>query len=146
MPLQGEYAPSVHEDARNQAELYERSGGTEGNTIAGFPIVVMTSLGAKSGKLRKTCVIRVERDGQYVAVGSKGGAEENPGWVHNFRTNRHVELQDGSVKRDYDARELSGDERAEWWQLAAEAFPPYDEYQQKTDRQIPIFLLTPRDS
>lgn len=146
MPLQGEYEPSIYGPAREQAELYERTGGAEGNTIKGYPVVVLTSIGAKSGRLRKNCVIRVERDGQYLVVGSKGGAPAHPGWVHNLRANPHVELQDGPDKRDYDARELSGEEREEWWKLANDVYPEYDEYQANTDRQIPIFLLTPRDS
>ncbi len=145
MPLQGEYAPGTSKWAREQAELYERSGGTKGTTINGYPVVVLTSLGAKSGKLRKTCVIRVEHDGAYLVVGSKGGAEDHPGWVFNLRDNPHVELQDGPTKRDYDAEELSGEERATWWQRAVDVFPTYASYQTKTDRQIPIFRLTPRD-
>lgn len=144
MPLQGEYEPSVWEWARDQAELYERSGGTEGTTINGTPVVVLTTLGAKTGKLRKTCVIRVERDGEYLVVGSRGGDDVNPGWIYNMRSNPHVELQDGPEKHDYDARELSGAERDEWWQIAADAFPQYNEYREKTDREIPVFLLSRR--
>lgn len=143
MPLQGEYEPSTWGWAREQAELYESSGGTAGTTIHGSPVVVLTSLGAKSGKLRKTCVIRVEHGGEYLVVGSKSGDPEDPGWVHNLRVNSHVELQDGQTKKDYDARELSGQERDEWWARATDVFPRYNQYQAKTDRQIPVFLLTP---
>ena len=142
MPLSGEYAPSTATRARTQAEKYEASNGAENNTIIGLPVVVLTSVGAKSGKLRKTPLMRVEHAGEYVVVGSLGGAAKNPVWVYNVRANPLVELQDGAEKHDYRARELDGDERAVWWERAVEAFPNYAGYQRKTSRTIPVFLLT----
>jgi F420H(2)-dependent quinone reductase len=143
MPLTGEYAPSTSDWARKQAEKYEATGGAEANDIMGKPIVVLTSVGAKSGLLRKTPLMRVEHDGEYAVVGSLAGAPKNPVWVYNLRKNPLVELQDGELKQDYTARELSGAERELWWQRAAAAFPQYEEYTKKTDRLIPVFLLTP---
>ncbi|MCC2321444.1 nitroreductase family deazaflavin-dependent oxidoreductase [Cellulomonas xiejunii] len=143
MPLTGEYAPSPSDWARQQAELYESSGGTQGTTLGGRPVIVLTTLGAKSGKLRKTPLMRVEHDGQYAVVASKGGAPEHPTWFHNLVANPRVELQDGPVKKDYDAHLATGDERATWWQRAVATWPAYDEYQTKTDREIPVFVLTP---
>lgn len=145
MPLTGEYEPSTDPHAREQAEAYERSRGAEQNTMRGVPIIVLTSVGAKSGKLRKTPLMRVEHDGRYVVVASKGGAPEHPLWYHNLVADPHVELQDGPVKRDYTARLLEGAERAEWWQRAVAAWPDYDEYTRRTDRVIPVFVLEPRD-
>jgi deazaflavin-dependent oxidoreductase (nitroreductase family) len=142
MPLSGEYAPSTSDWARKQAEAYEASGGVQGNDIQGMRIVVITSVGAKTGLLRKTPLMRVEHEGEYLAVGSLGGAPKNPVWVHNLRANPLVELQDREEKHDYVARELSGPERDQWWVRAVEAFPNYAGYQEKTDRLIPIFLLT----
>jgi F420H(2)-dependent quinone reductase len=142
MPLSGDYAPSTDTRARTQAEKYEASGGARNNTIIGLPVVIVTSVGAKTGKLRKTPLMRVEHDGEYLAVGSLGGAEKNPVWVYNVRANPLVELQDGAEKHDYRARELEGDERAAWWERAVEAFPNYAGYQRKTSRTIPVFLLT----
>ena len=142
MTLQGQYEPSQQKWVRDQVEAYEASGGTEANTIMdGLPIVVITSRGAQSGKLRKNPVMRVEKDGVYAAVASKGGAPEHPGWFHNFVADPHVDLQDGPEPHEYGARQISGDERAEWWARAVEAFPPYAQYEQKTDREIPVFLL-----
>ncbi len=146
MPLQGEYQPSTSEWARKQAEAFEASDGAEANTLRGVPIIVLTSVGAKSGGLRKTALMRVEHDGRYLIVASKGGNPAPPNWYWNVRGNPHVELQDGAVKRDYLARELSGDERAEWWPRATAVWPDYDLYQTKTDRQIAIFLLDPLES
>ena len=143
MPLTGEYAPSTSDWARKQAEKYEASDGAEANDIQGMPIIVMTNVGAKSGKLRKTPLMRVEHEGEYLAVGSLGGAPKNPVWVHNIRANPLVELQDGSLKKDYTVREISGEEREVWWERAVAAYPPYADYQTKTDRIIPLFLLTP---
>ncbi|MBO0610551.1 nitroreductase family deazaflavin-dependent oxidoreductase [Myceligenerans salitolerans] len=145
--LEGEYVPSTAGWVRDQVEAFEASGGREANTLRGGddPIVVITNRGAKTGKIRKTPLMRVERDGRYLAVGSRGGAPTNPVWVHNFRANPRVELQDGPVKKAYVARELSGDERAEWWQYAVATWSTYGEYQKKTDRQIPLFLLEPVD-
>lgn len=142
MPLSGEYAPSPADRARRQAERYEASGGAEANEIIGLPVVVLTTVGAKTGKLRKTPLMRVEHDGEYVVVGSLGGAEKNPVWVYNVRANPLVELQDGPDKLDYQARELTGDERDLWWERSVAAFPNYAAYQKKTGRLIPLFLLT----
>lgn len=146
MPLTGEYKPSTSEWARTQAETYEASGGTEANELRGVPIIVLTTVGASSGALRKTALMRVEHDGRYLVVASKGGAPEEPAWGRNMREHPHVELQDGAAKRDYDARELDGAERDEWWQRAVAVWPDYDQYQTKTDRRIAIFVLEPRDA
>jgi deazaflavin-dependent oxidoreductase (nitroreductase family) len=143
MPLQGEYVPSPTGWVRNQVELYESSGGTEGTTNRGRPVIVLTSVGAKSGKLRKTPLQRVEHDGVYAVVASKGGAPDNPTWYNNLVANPRVELQDGPVTREYDAREISGDERDVWWERAVESWPDYADYQTKTDRLIPVFVLEP---
>jgi deazaflavin-dependent oxidoreductase (nitroreductase family) len=142
MPLSGEYAPSTSEWARGQAEQYEASGGSIDGDLRGLRVIVLTSVGAKTSKLRKTPLMRVEHDGEYLVVGSLGGAPKNPVWVYNLRKNSHVELQDGPDKHDYLARELSGDEREVWWERAVAAFPNYAEYQRKTERVIPIFVLT----
>lgn len=143
MPLQGEYAPGTSDWARKQAELIESSGGTEGLTLrdTGLPVIVLTTLGAKSGKLRKTALMRVEHDGVYAVVASRGGAPEHPQWYYNLRANPHVELQDETEKHDYVAREVDGDERALWWERAVAAYPPYADYQARTDRRIPVFVL-----
>ncbi|WP_310961881.1 nitroreductase family deazaflavin-dependent oxidoreductase [Nocardioides terrisoli] len=145
MALTGEYVPSSQQWVRDQVAAFEASGGTEANTLprTGDPIVVITSVGATSGKLRKNPVMRVEKDGKYVAIASKGGAPDNPSWYANFIAHPEVELQDGPVRRTYRARALAGDERAEWWQHAVATWPTYGEYQQKTDREIPVFLLEP---
>ena len=142
MPLEGEYAPSTSGWARKQAEQFEASDGTRANTIQGRPIVLVTNVGAKSGKLHKTPLMRVEHDGEYLIVASKGGSHEHPSWYYNVRAHPHVELQDGAEKHDYVARELEGAERETWWARAVEAYPPYADYQTRTDRLIPIFLLT----
>jgi len=143
MPLTGEYAPSTVGWARKQAELFESTNGAEGNTLQGRPIILMTTVGATSGKLRKTALMRVEHDGEYAVVASQGGAPKHPSWYHNVVDAPLVELQDGPVRKDYVPRELHGDERAVWWERAVEAWPPYASYAEKTDRVIPVFLLTP---
>jgi F420H(2)-dependent quinone reductase len=143
MPLTGEYAPGTSAWARKQAETYEESGGTKAATLSGKPIIVLTSVGAKTGKLRKTALMRVEHDGAYAVVASRGGAAKNPTWYHNLKENPHVELQDGETTRDYRAREVNGDEKATWWQRALEVWPAYADYQKKTKRQIPVFVLEP---
>ena len=145
MPLTGEYKPSTSEWARKQAEAFEQSNGEKANTLRGVPIIVLTTVGARSGALRKTALMRVEDDGRYAVVASKGGAPDEPKWAANMRRQPHVELQDGDVRRDYTARELSGDERVEWWARATAVWPDYDNYQTKTDRQIPVFVLEPHD-
>jgi F420H(2)-dependent quinone reductase len=143
MPLSGEYAPSTSAWARKQAEAFEASGGAEADTLRGKPIIVLTSVGARTGKLRKTALMRVEHDGSYAVVASKGGAATNPVWYHNLKKNPHVELQDGDMKRDYRAREVDGDERATWWDRALDVWPDYAGYQKKTARLIPVFVLDP---
>jgi deazaflavin-dependent oxidoreductase (nitroreductase family) len=145
MPIEGEYEPSPRGWVRDQVAEYESSGGTRGTTLrdTGLPVVVITNRGARSGKLRKTPLMRVEHDGRYAAVASQGGAPEHPLWYYNFRAEPRVELQDGPRKQPMIAREVTGDERAEWWQRAVAAYPPYAEYQQKTSRLIPVFVLEP---
>lgn len=143
MPLQGEYEPSSAKWVRDQVEEYESSAGTRGTTLRGVPVVVVTSVGASSGKLRKNPVMRVEHDGVYAAVASKGGTPQNPAWYRNLVEHPLVELQDGAAKADYTARETSGEERALWWKRALEVWPDYADYQTKTDRQIPVFVLEP---
>jgi deazaflavin-dependent oxidoreductase (nitroreductase family) len=143
MPLQGEYEPSAQKWVRDQVEEYESSGGTRGTTLRGVPIVVITSRGSRSGKLRKNPVMRVEHDGVYAAVASKGGAPAHPAWYRNLVENPLVEVQDEGNRGDYTARELSGEERGAWWERAVAMWPDYAEYQTKTEREIPVFLLEP---
>jgi deazaflavin-dependent oxidoreductase (nitroreductase family) len=145
MPLQGEYAPSSAKWVRDQVEAIESSGGERGTEMNGVPVVIVTSVGASSGKLRKNPVMRVEHDGVYLAVASKGGAPDNPAWYRNLVEHPHVEVQDGPHKGDYTARLVSGDERATWWDRAVAVWPDYAEYQTKTDREIPLFVLEPMD-
>ncbi|MFD3747503.1 nitroreductase family deazaflavin-dependent oxidoreductase [Nocardia sp. NPDC058633] len=144
MPLTGEYAPSTSDWAREQAETYEKSGGTEGASLQGKPVILLTTKGAKTGKLRKTPLMRVEHDGEYAVVASLGGAPKHPVWYHNIKADPHVELRDGTTTKDYTAREVVGDERALWWERAVAVWPDYEEYTKKTDRVIPVFVLTPR--
>jgi len=146
MTIDGEYGPSPAKWVRDQVELYESSGGTQGTTLreTGLPVVVITNRGAVTGKIRKTPLMRVEHDGLYLAVGSQGGSPEDPKWVANFRADPAVELQDGPVRQPMIAREIGGEERDQWWQRAVAAFPPYADYQQKTSRVIPVFVLEPR--
>ena len=141
MPLKGEYAPSSSGSARKQAETYEATDGQKSADLRGKPIIVLTSVGARSGKLRKTALMRVEHDGSYALVASKGGAASNPVWYYNLKKQPHVELQDGATKRDYTAREVSGAEKTAWWARAVETWPDYARYQTRTERQIPVFVL-----
>jgi deazaflavin-dependent oxidoreductase (nitroreductase family) len=143
MPLTGEYEPSTSDWARENAEKYMESGGTEGTELKGRPVILLTTGGAKSGKIRKTPLMRVEHGGEYAVVASLGGAPKHPVWYFNIKKNPRVELQDGTVTKEYDSRELVGDEKVVWWERAVEAWPDYAEYQTKTDRQIPVFVLTP---
>ena len=144
MPLQGDYEASPWDWVRDQVEAYEASGGREANTLrdTGLPIVVVTTVGNKSGKIRKTALMRVEHDGEYALIGSMGGAPKHPVWVHNIRAKPHVTIQDGPEPHDYAVREVEGEERVAWWDRAVAAYPPYAEYQQRTDRQIPVFVAT----
>jgi F420H(2)-dependent quinone reductase len=147
MPVNGEYAPSPRRWVRDQVELFENSGGAEGTTLldTGLRVVIVTNLGARTGKVRKTPLMRVEHEGRYAAVASLGGAPKNPVWYYNLKANPRVELQDGPKRSDMVARELTGSERAEWWDRAVAAYPPYAEYQTNTSRLIPVFLLEPVD-
>ncbi|WP_371798671.1 nitroreductase family deazaflavin-dependent oxidoreductase [Streptomyces sp. NBC_01707] len=143
MPLKGEYEPSPEQWVRDQVELFEGSGGTDGTTMRGMPVIILTTRGAKSGKIRKTPLMRVEHDGAYAVVASLGGAPRHPVWYHNITADPRVELQDGPVRQDMNAREVTGDEKRMWWERAVEAFPDYADYQEKTDRQIPVLVLEP---
>jgi deazaflavin-dependent oxidoreductase (nitroreductase family) len=143
MPLTGDYEPSTLDWARENAELYMKSGGTAGTDLNGRPVVLLTTVGAKTGKLRKTPLMRVEHNGEYAIVASLGGAPKNPVWYYNVKAHPRVELQDGTVKADYDAREVTGEEKSLWWERAVAAYPDYADYQKKTDREIPVFVLTP---
>jgi len=143
MAIDGEYVPSPSEWVRDQVEKYEGSGGTEGTSLQGQPVVIVTNKGAKTGAARKTPLMRVEHEGSYAAVGSKGGAEENPVWVYNLRKNPQVVVQDGAKVVELTARELTGEERAVWWERALVPWPAYADYQKKTDRLIPVFVLEP---
>ncbi len=142
MPLSGEYEPSPWDWSREQAETYMESGGTDGTEMQGKPVILLTTIGAKSGKLRKTPLMRVEHSGEYAIVASLGGAPKNPVWYHNVKAQPRVELQDGTETHDYEAREVFGDEKAVWWERAVQAWPDYANYQKKTERQIPVFVLT----
>lgn len=145
MPLQGEYEPSASERSREQVERYESSGGTEGTTMRGYPVIILTTRGAKTGKVRKTPLMRVEHEGDYAVVASLGGAPRNPVWYHNLVAHPdEVELQDGPSRWDMTAREVHGAERDEWWARAVAAYPDYADYQTRTDRTIPVFVLTPK--
>ncbi|NUS45083.1 MAG: nitroreductase family deazaflavin-dependent oxidoreductase [Mycobacteriaceae bacterium] len=144
MPLTGEYAPGASDWAREHAEKIMAAGGEKAMELQGKPVILLTTRGRKTGKLRKIPLMRVEHDGEYAVVASLGGAPQHPVWYHNIVADPHVELQDGTVTKDYTAREVHGDEKAAWWARAAEVWPDYDNYQQKTDRRIPVFVLTPR--
>ena len=148
MPLTGKYEPSSAQWVRDQVELYESSGGTEGTTLldTGLAVVIVTNRGVSSGKQRKTPLMRVEHDGTYALVASQGGAPTHPHWYANLLADPHVELQDGPTKGDRVAREVTGDERQLWWDRAVAAYPPYAEYQERTERVIPVLVLeTPSD-
>jgi F420H(2)-dependent quinone reductase len=144
MPLEGEYEPSPRAWVRDQVERYEATGGREANTLrdTGLPVVIYSTRGAKSGKVRKQPLMRVEHGGVYAMVGSQGGAPTDPAWVHNLRAAPdQVSVQDGPEPWDGVAREITGDEKQTWWQRAVSAYPPYADYQRKTDREIPVFLV-----
>jgi deazaflavin-dependent oxidoreductase (nitroreductase family) len=145
MPLDGEYEPSPDKRAREQVELYESSGGTKGLTLRGKPVIILTTKGAKSGRLRKIPLMRVEHEGSYAVVASQGGAPKHPVWYYNLAAHPRVELQDGPAKQDMTARELAGEEKAAWWERAVAAWPDYAGYQKRTDREIPVFVLEPVD-
>jgi len=143
MPLEGEYEPSPVGWVRDQVALYESSGGTQGTTLrsTGQPVVVLTMRGSRSGKLRKVPLMRVEHEGAYAAIGSQGGAPNDPRWVANLVASPEVTLQDGPSVWDMRARLVSGSERQAWWERAVASFAPYASYQQRTSREIPVFVL-----
>src|ERR1700712_373729 len=143
MPLEGEYEPSPSEWVRNQVETYERTGGREANTLLdrGLPIIVLTTRGNKSGKIRKFALMRVEHDGEYALVASMGGAPKNPVWYYNIKEDpAALMIQDGPEPHDYIAREVDGEERAIWWERSVAAYPSYADYQENTERVIPVFV------
>jgi len=147
MTLEGEYVPSARGWVRDQVEAYERSGGREANTLreTGLPVIIVTMRGNKSGNVRKIALMRVEHGGEYALVASMGGAPQHPVWYHNLKANPdEVTIQDGPAPFAATVREVTGEERAAWWDRAVAAFPPYAEYQQKTDRQIPVLVASPR--
>lgn len=147
MPLSGEYEPSPRQWVREQVERYEATHGREANTLrdTGLPVVIFTTRGRKSGKIRKIPLMRVEHEGKYAMVASMGGAPEHPEWYYNLKADpESLMVQDGADRFDAQARELDGDEREIWWQRAVEAYPPYAEYQTRTDRKIPVFLVERR--
>jgi deazaflavin-dependent oxidoreductase (nitroreductase family) len=143
--IQGDYEPSPWGWVRDQVDEYEASGGTRANTLrdTGLPIIIVTMVGHKTGKVRKVPLMRVEHDGEYAIVASKGGAPEHPGWYHNLVADPRVDIQDGPEPAAYQVRAVSGDERETWWERAVTDYPPYAEYQDKTDREIPVFVASP---
>jgi deazaflavin-dependent oxidoreductase (nitroreductase family) len=141
MPLEGEYVPSAWEPVADQVALYEKTGGEEGREFLGGTCIILTTLGNKSGKIRKTPLMRVEHEGRYAVVASLGGAPDHPVWYHNVVANPLVMLQDGPVRKDYTAREVTGQEKADWWARAVAAYPAYADYQAATERVIPLFVL-----
>jgi deazaflavin-dependent oxidoreductase (nitroreductase family) len=145
-PIEGEYEPSPMAWVREQVEIYERTGGREGNTLlqTGLPVIILTTKGNKSGMVRKTPLMRVEHGGEYALIASMGGAPKNPVWYYNLRSNPEAVLQDGPALIDVGVRELTGDERSVWWDRAVAAYPPYAEYQDRTERVIPVFVARPR--
>ncbi len=145
MPLTGTYQPGTSAWTRNNVESYEATNGEEGGELRGRPVIVLTSVGAKSGHLRKIALMRVEHQGTYGVVASMGGAPHHPAWYHNLVKHAHCELQDRAAKRDYLAHEATADEKAAWWDRACETWPDYAAYQAKTDRQIPVFVLEPME-
>ncbi|WP_028477554.1 nitroreductase family deazaflavin-dependent oxidoreductase [Nocardia sp. CNY236] len=145
MPLTGEYEPSTSERARKHAEEYENSGGTEGAIMQGVPIVLLTSKGAKTGKLRRTPLVRVEHGGEYAVVAGMAGVPKRPVWYYNVKAEPHVELRDGPINKDYTAREVFAEEKALWWARAVAVWPDYGNDETETDRRIPVFVLTPQE-
>ncbi|MER7681749.1 nitroreductase family deazaflavin-dependent oxidoreductase [Streptomyces sp. NPDC096934] len=143
MPLNGEYEPSATEWVREQVAQYEATDGAEGGTFLDLPVIILTTKGAKSGKIRKMPLMRVEHDGSYAVAASNGGADTHPSWYRNVVSHPLVEVQDHAVKRDMIARELQGEEKAAWWKRADAAYPPFVEYRAGTEREIPLFVLEP---
>jgi len=145
MPLEGEYEPSTWDWVREQVETYERTGGREANTLreTGIPVIIVTCRGRRSGNIRKLALMRVEHDGEYALVASKGGAPDHPGWYHNLVANPDVTIQDGPAPLDYRVEIVGADERPAWWERSVDVYAPYAEYQDKTDRLIPVFVARP---
>ncbi len=143
MPVQGEYEPSPAEFVANQVALYESTNGVEGGTLQDKPVVILTTKGRHSGKVRKSPLMLVEDNGKYAVIASMGGAPKHPVWYLNLMASPEVTLQDGANVYEMTARELDGDERTRWWAIAVEAWPAYADYQTKTDRQIPVVVLEP---
>ena len=143
MSISHDYVPSPSKWVRDQVQEYEGSGGTSGTTMRDMPVIIVTMRGATSGKVRKVPLMRVEHDGEYAAVASQGGAAKNPVWYANLVADPHVEVRDGTVVRAMTAREVTGEEKAIWWERCVAAFPDYADYQAKTERSIPVFVLTP---
>jgi F420H(2)-dependent quinone reductase len=143
MTIDGEYAPSPTGWVRDQVEAIEASAGASGNDLRGMPVVLLTMRGAQTGKIRKVPLMRVEHGGLYAVVASQGGAPKNPVWYYNLVADPRVDLRDGSVHGTFVAREIDGDEKVLWWARAVAAYPDYADYQKKTDRQIPVFVLEP---
>lgn len=143
MPISDDYSPSPTKWVRDQVQEYEESGGTVGTTMRNMPVIIVTTRGARSGKLRKVPLMRVEHDGEYAAVASMGGAAKNPVWYVNLVADPRVEVQDGTVVQPMTAREVTGEEKAIWWERSVAAYPDYADYQAKTERSIPVFVLTP---
>lgn len=144
MATDSDYAPSPEGYVRDMVERYEATDGREGNLMQGKPVIILTTVGNKSGKIRKTPLMRVEHDGSYAVVASLGGAPKHPVWYYNVKADPEVQLQDGATKKAYVAHEAAGEERELWWDRAVRAWPDYANYQKKTDRVIPLFVLTPR--
>lgn len=142
MAIEGDYEPSTWDWVKEQVDLYESTGGVEGNTLrdTGMPIIVMTTVGHKSGKVRKVPLMKVEHEGEYAIIASKGGSPAHPGWYHNLMADSNVMIQDGPEPFDTEVRLVTGDERDAWWKRGVDAYPPYAEYQEKTDREIPVFI------
>ena len=147
MPLEGEYEPSTQKWVRDQVERYEASDGQDATTLTdtGLRVIIVTNRGARSGKLRKTPLMRVEHEGRYALVASQGGAPNHPQWYWNLLADSHIEVQDREAKWDMVAREVGGDEKRTWWERAVAAFPPYADYQRRTEREIPLFVAEPLD-
>jgi F420H(2)-dependent quinone reductase len=144
MSLNGEYEPSTAQWVRDQVDEYEGSGGSAGTTMRDMPVIIVTTVGARSGKIRKVPLMRVEHEGEYAAVASMGGAPKNPVWYNNLVADPRVELRDGEVVQPMTAREVTGAEKATWWERCVAAYPDYADYQAKTERSIPVFVLSPR--
>ena len=143
MPLKGDYEPSLNDRTRKQVELYEATGGVEGGTLDGKPVIILTFKGAKSGKIRKTPLMRIEHDGAYAVVASNAGAPKHPFWYGNIVANPLVELQDGAVKEGMRVREVVGEEKNEWWKRADAAYPEFPSYRARTSREIPVLVVEP---